>query len=375
MYIKQSLPNILNAPAQPAVTSCVLEDLRSRGSEFSSAALFAKRVFRLPCAHDDKLDAAACILQLLRNASEAKIMIAAANVDLLKQLTRIPGIPLISIFNGTKLVVRPPNRPTLDYVRNNEKIKTQAISDRDKSLLERIKRDERAKRPQRTIIRKKRRAKGPNPLSVKRSKKQSRTKTGELKERRDNCEDEENHSTPSRLEMSTISDSVSGKRNKSAGGKRKRERRVASREEDGKDNNEDILPPSKARRRQIPVSNSVEGNSNKGVQKGKDMWIGGKPDATVNSSGYEVNGNSNVPKQESRKESPVANSGKDDANSFNYGESTKKDHNVCGDRKEDSGNGKNNCVSAAQIITAEEAESGKRKKQRKNRRRRPAKKQ
>lgn len=171
LYLKQTLPNMLSASAQPVVTSCVISDLRRRGNEYSSAALFAKRATRLPCNHEGTLPAVDCLLHCLESNSGPKVFMAAANRAMVNRMASIPGIPLISILNQTKLTLRPPSKASLNYVLRRERSKTMAISDADKVLLARVAEAEKAHKPTLGNNRRHKRAKGPNPLSVKKSKK------------------------------------------------------------------------------------------------------------------------------------------------------------------------------------------------------------
>ncbi|PXF49811.1 rRNA-processing protein FCF1-like [Gracilariopsis chorda] len=277
LYLKQTLPNMLSASAQPVVTSCVISDLRGRGNEYSSAAVFAKRATRLPCNHEGTLPAVDCLLRRLESHADPKVFVAAANRAILKQIASIPGIPLISIMNQTKLALRPPNKATLDHILLAEKSKTMAISDADKALLARVTEAEKASKPIRTIARRHRKAKGPNPLSVKKSRKPLETNKNQ---KIDNCvlprevSDQNEHSTKSQLDNSKLNSKTAGEcavseeRNQpSSNGKRNRRRRRQSSNTAAVDNAKlleskdlrdkgTLSPPRKVRRKDTDISSS-----------------------------------------------------------------------------------------------------------------------
>eukprot|EP00177_Eucheuma_denticulatum_P002913 GFKZ01005237.1.p1 GENE.GFKZ01005237.1~~GFKZ01005237.1.p1 ORF type:complete len:596 (+),score=79.27 GFKZ01005237.1:70-1857(+) len=185
LYLKQSLPKLLGSTAYPVVTDCIVSELKSLGEEFSGAALFAKRLTRIPCANDtcSELDgnASACILARLRKQDDFRLMLATNDTEIMHSLANLPGVPLITVEKQTKLVLRPPPRETLECVRRTEGMKGTLVSASDVAFLEKVRAEAVAKMPpntQRRELRKRKRAKGPNPLSVKKAKRAKATHDG-----------------------------------------------------------------------------------------------------------------------------------------------------------------------------------------------------
>lgn len=177
LYLKQSLPRLLGNTAYPVVTNCVVSELKSLGEEFSGAALFAKRLTRIPCANDTchelEGNASGCILARLRKQDDMRLMLATNDTDIMRSLTTVAGVPLITVENQTKLVLRPPGRETLDYVRRMEGNRGTVVSASDRAFLKKVHAEAVARIPQKTQRReqkKRKRAKGPNPLSVRKAK-------------------------------------------------------------------------------------------------------------------------------------------------------------------------------------------------------------
>lgn len=167
LFIKNTLPNLLNATAYVVVTACVVRTLREAGETHSSASLFAKRATRIPCTHEGKKSAADCIKSRMITPFEYKLLLASNDTALIAALATTPGIPLISLINNTKLVLRPPTKFTLQYVRDSQSVEERSLNESDKALIERVRAEKKAAVNPNRVVRKHKRAKAPNPLSVK----------------------------------------------------------------------------------------------------------------------------------------------------------------------------------------------------------------
>lgn len=170
LYIKESLPKLLGTTAYPVLTNCIVEELKALGEEYSNAALFAKRVTRIPCAHENPVSATECLISRVKKNEDQKCIVATNDTDILVKLTRIPGVPVITVVNETKLVLKPPSRMTNEVVQKGEKQKSIVLNQSDKALVEKIKVADLDLRKQNRRLRKRKRPKEPNPLSVKKSK-------------------------------------------------------------------------------------------------------------------------------------------------------------------------------------------------------------
>ncbi|CAN8073213.1 unnamed protein product [Agarophyton chilense] len=308
---------------------------------------------------------------------DTKIMVAVADVELLTQLRHIPGVPLISILNSTKLVLKPPTKATLDFVRENEKAKTQTISDRDKSLLEQIKAMERATRPERKTIKKKRRAKGPNPLSVKKSNKESKKRTDNPtpNEGHDSGGEKQSLNPSLSLAMTNSSDSVDGAKHGSeavampTSGKRKRGRRRSASYQNNSQKEADSSPPLKESREPMPTS--IDGQITSTIE-GSHVQNGCTPMTTTRPAVLEISAIKSTEQEPQSKEN-FRDSVEGDESVFT--KSAKQNQTVNGCHIDDDGSQSNTSIPKIQVGAADKAQPPKRKKQRKNRRRRPSKNQ
>lgn len=191
LYLKQAIPSTLcNVPAHLTVTACTVSALRSHGNSHSSAALFAKRLHRTPCLHNDgekgsgeqKITETECIQRILQKGSIRLIVTKASEITMLSK--QIPGVLLIAIDSQNRIVVRSVSKASLQHVEQRKHDSAGGavqLNDADKALIEKVKEEERImKKRRRDEIdghsrrpMKRKRAKGPNPLSMKKSRKDS----------------------------------------------------------------------------------------------------------------------------------------------------------------------------------------------------------
>lgn len=171
LYLKQALPKLLGSITHIVVTECIVHHLRKQGEDYSNAALFAKRATRIPCAHEGHLSVTECITARLQKPFDLKLMLASNDLALLSSISNTPGIPLVTIANNTKLVLKPPTRFTLEFVKGTQKEKSNLLTTADKAMIDQVRAQEVAARSSRKIlIPRKKKAKGPNPLSMRKAK-------------------------------------------------------------------------------------------------------------------------------------------------------------------------------------------------------------
>lgn len=171
IFLKHALITLLGGTAYPVVTDCIVKELRALGEDFSNASIFAKRATRVPCAHQDDVSASECIMARLRVPLEKKLFCATNDAELLAKISRTPGIPIVTIVNETKLALRSPSRATLYHVLKRENAKTSCLGTSDKAFLKKFETETASKDHAPNPARKRKRAKGPNPLSMKKAKK------------------------------------------------------------------------------------------------------------------------------------------------------------------------------------------------------------
>lgn len=164
---------LLGAVAYPVVTKCIVEELRSLGKEFGNAAVFARRAAMEPCPHGADLRCASeCIASFLEDKNnKRKVMLATNDFDVVGTALDQGSIPVITIANQTRLVLRKPTAMAIENVQSEQEQKSSQLRPDEKALVEEANIARQTPGPRKFIERKRKRAKGPNPLSVKKGKK------------------------------------------------------------------------------------------------------------------------------------------------------------------------------------------------------------
>lgn len=184
LYLRDALPALLGASARAVVTRCVHEELRSLGEATGAAALFAKRLNRVPCTHGDtRIPAAECVLAAVRGGG-AGLCVATNDGALLRGVREVPGVPVVRIVGEGKFALVPPTKATLEKVAEQELFKVGVQRPDEVKALEEEKERVvklRAERKDARKALKRARPKGPNPLSVKKPKKPKKVHLSEGK--------------------------------------------------------------------------------------------------------------------------------------------------------------------------------------------------
>ncbi|KAI8619634.1 Fcf1-domain-containing protein [Chytriomyces sp. MP71] len=171
-----ALPKVLQGPTRLYTTGCVLHELRSLGPDFSAAVLAAKKLEKRRCGHEKPVPAADCLKSVVGGENKHKYGIATQDLSLRKQFRAIPGTPLVYINNGVVLL----EPPSIETERKMKELELQKTLPKkfEVPVLKKINPVSTiADAPARTF---KKKAKGPNPLSVKK-RKQSDTARGNEK--------------------------------------------------------------------------------------------------------------------------------------------------------------------------------------------------
>jgi len=159
-FLREALPTLLgNESTRLVVTSCIVTELRRLGEEFSGASLLASRATRVPCSHGQKVvPAAECVLELLKDENHG-LLLGTVDMGLIRATRSLGTTPIITFSSGS-LILETPSRESRALALLRESQKRMISSKPPPNQTEDDKRPRR--RP--------RKAKGPNPLSVKKKK-------------------------------------------------------------------------------------------------------------------------------------------------------------------------------------------------------------
>lgn len=168
IHVKEQLPKLLNGRVTPAVTGCVLDELRSLGDRAHGAAFIAKGYYRLKCGHDENpLGASECIRLQIGDQNERKFLVATQDADLMRALRGIPGVPILRLHGGVPTLEDPSNESRA--VNQESQDKRQKPADWEKPKLPVLRQLEAAAAAASTP-KKRHGPKGPNPLSCRKPK-------------------------------------------------------------------------------------------------------------------------------------------------------------------------------------------------------------
>eukprot|EP00172_Hildenbrandia_rubra_P000929 Plantae.Rhodophyta-Hildenbrandia_rubra.ctg15255.p1 GENE.Plantae.Rhodophyta-Hildenbrandia_rubra.ctg15255~~Plantae.Rhodophyta-Hildenbrandia_rubra.ctg15255.p1 ORF type:complete len:255 (-),score=35.31 Plantae.Rhodophyta-Hildenbrandia_rubra.ctg15255:739-1503(-) len=176
LHIRTTFSNLLQAPTHPLTTICIQRELRKLGAPFKGATLLSKKLRVVECGHEgDPQSAAECIVE---TAKKENAGVATRDVELEKVLKSVEGVFVVGCVGGSRIVVHSPGWASMKNARRKQK-EREAVKDDERDLARRIRKERKAEsigvdpknvRPARPVIGKRKRAKEPNPLSVKKKK-------------------------------------------------------------------------------------------------------------------------------------------------------------------------------------------------------------
>lgn len=163
--IKEQLPKYLDGSIQLVTTRCVIVEGEALGPHLSGAVLIAKRFQLRKCGHHKSaVPAAECIKSMIGTENPNGYFVASQDRDLRHHLQQIPGVPLLFINRNTILL----EKPSTASCQASDKVQISRLepSKHEKETIEKLSDSTADLKPQR----KRKRPGGPNPLSVKKSK-------------------------------------------------------------------------------------------------------------------------------------------------------------------------------------------------------------
>ncbi|ORX59404.1 hypothetical protein DM01DRAFT_1300686 [Hesseltinella vesiculosa] len=159
--IQKDLDSALSSITKPMVTECVIRELQKQGEH--GVAAVAKKFEVHKCKHKTAETSAKCILSLIDKTHRNNYGVATQDDSLRDPLHAIPGVPIIKVKNSM-LILEPMSQASKQVVQKGEMEKTMPSASEAKRL--------NIQRPEATdMVHKKRKAKAPNPLSMKKKKK------------------------------------------------------------------------------------------------------------------------------------------------------------------------------------------------------------
>jgi U3 small nucleolar RNA-associated protein 23 len=150
---------VLVGSVKMMITQCCIHELYLRGKSHQPVVDLAKSFERRKCNHKEAIPGNECIASLVGETNKHRYVIATQSHPLRVSLRAIPGVPIVHI-NRSVMVLEPPSEATLQFKQRAEH-DALGPSKSEKAALNAV-------TPQvEPVVKRKKRPKGPNPLSVK----------------------------------------------------------------------------------------------------------------------------------------------------------------------------------------------------------------
>lgn len=187
IQIKEQMPKYLMGEVQLCTTNCALKELESLGKELYGAKIILQRYQVRKCAHfKDPVPASECLLSMLGKTNPHHYFVATQDHTLTTGLKEIPGVPLFYIILNT-IVLDKPSQASLDLV---QKVQLgELVSPSQQESIRSLKEEQGLGHRDTERRGRKRKRKGPNPLSCLKKKKKAeptppkKTEEGQKKKR------------------------------------------------------------------------------------------------------------------------------------------------------------------------------------------------
>ncbi|GMH24427.1 hypothetical protein Nepgr_026270 [Nepenthes gracilis] len=197
----KAISNALGGSVRLFTTRCVAAELKSLGNSHSDSLKAAQNNFKIAsCDHEKRKSAVACIMEIIGQGNSEHFFVATQDTDLRKNFQNIPGVPVIFGLRNTLFLEQPSSfqrefvksveeerlhMSNFEYKIFKKRVKERLGSDEVEELSNADERDQileaqdlikKGNARKRADVRdkvqfKRKKAKGPNPLSCKKKKK------------------------------------------------------------------------------------------------------------------------------------------------------------------------------------------------------------
>ncbi|KAJ2366099.1 hypothetical protein H4S01_002894 [Coemansia sp. RSA 2610] len=169
--VAKALEEAVGGKVRLLITFCGICDVRKDGPHRGEAIKQTKAFEKRRCQHKTPIAASDCISEIMGESNKHNYCIAAQDDALRLKMRQIAGVPIMHVSHSVVVLEHIPKRAK-ELLKEKEQA-TRELSELEQKMLKTVKTEAREAKaaaiPQRQ--RKKMRAKGPNPLSVKKSKK------------------------------------------------------------------------------------------------------------------------------------------------------------------------------------------------------------
>ncbi|KAJ7954458.1 rRNA-processing protein UTP23 like [Quillaja saponaria] len=135
----KALTNLLGATVKLFTTSCVLAELKRLGAAYSEALEAAHKIITARCDHEKSKSADACIMDVIGENNSEHFFVATQDTDLRKKFQEIPGVPLVFGLRNA-LLLESPSAFQRQFAQNLDKKRSQMPGLEYKTLKKKVKR-------------------------------------------------------------------------------------------------------------------------------------------------------------------------------------------------------------------------------------------
>ncbi|XP_041006966.1 rRNA-processing protein UTP23 homolog isoform X1 [Juglans microcarpa x Juglans regia] len=130
-----AISNILSAaPVKLLTTRCVLAELKRLGTSYFQALEAAHQLFTVSCNHEKNKSADACIKDVIGQNNPEHFFVATQDTDLRKKFQEIPGVPIIFGLRNS-LFLEPPSAFQRQFVKTSEEARLH-MTELDRKMLQ-----------------------------------------------------------------------------------------------------------------------------------------------------------------------------------------------------------------------------------------------
>ena len=175
--IQDQLPRYLSGECKLLTTACVVEETKRLGKPLHGAYLVVSQFPVHNCGHEKPISASKCLYSFISETKNSDhYLLASQDHTLRSRLAKEIVCPLVKLANNA-LVMEKPTPKVKDKVNRRNHYFANKMNDEERSDLQRLKGEENLlEQPQNKIEKKKRKQRGPNPLSCKKKTKVSSQK-------------------------------------------------------------------------------------------------------------------------------------------------------------------------------------------------------
>ncbi|KAK4363788.1 hypothetical protein RND71_019029 [Anisodus tanguticus] len=197
-----ALANILGATVKLFTTRCVLAELKSLGASYRETLNAANNLIMARCDHENRKSAVDCITEVIGENNSEHFFVATQDADLRRSLQKIPGVPAIYALRNALFLEQPSSfqrqfaqsaeeerlhMTDMEYNMLRLRKKRKLSDDKEGDSSDAQEEEDDVSHVINTNVKrngsdvkdkvrfKRKRAKGPNPLSVKKKKKSADT--------------------------------------------------------------------------------------------------------------------------------------------------------------------------------------------------------